>query len=300
MIKAREKPFFFGRTQMDTVAHNLAASHPRFSEACWEEECKKIEDNLMANLGKLSIDFDEERDKDSIFLLARTKQEKIHPRLGKSVIIGFPGLDKLAASIAEKLPELHRQALIFSMGPPDTEKMLKTKVFHIRLHIIFFCLASSAATFVPIPGANAAGDIGLIEMFRKFAENQLGIDSVNLEAAAIKINMTKDAYVARVLEKFSGFELKLYEALCGTATTMNLLKMFASFGVAFAASEVLEEGLKWGGLYTAGITAAIAATISGGMMAAVLETMLRYFKKFALECIAVSNARIQELQEDDD
>ena len=41
---------------MDTEAKNLAASHPRFSKACWEEECKKIEDNLMAELGKLSID----------------------------------------------------------------------------------------------------------------------------------------------------------------------------------------------------------------------------------------------------
>ena len=171
---------------MDTVAHNLAASHPRFSKACWEEECKKIEDNLMANLGKLSIDFDEERDKDSIFLLAQTKQEKIRPRLGKSVIIGFPGLDKLTASIAEKLPELHRQALTFSMGPPDTENMLKTKVFHIRLHIIFFCLASSAATFVPIPGANAAGDIGLIEMFRKFVTRN---DYINKTKLCVNISL---------------------------------------------------------------------------------------------------------------
>ena len=130
MIKARNKPFFFGRTQMDTVATDTANRCPQvFCEKFWEQECEKIKKNLMDELKILHIDF-EDKDEDKVFLLAQIKQEKIRfgPRKMKNVNIDFPGLDQLAESMAEKLPELHRQALIFSMGPPNSKKMLKLKV----------------------------------------------------------------------------------------------------------------------------------------------------------------------------
>ena len=200
-------------------------------------------------------------------------------------------------ALCTELPELQRQALIFSLGPPRSEGMLELKKKQLKAQIWVHVTASSSTALIPVPGVGAALDLAQITAFKIFVDHQLGIDLPRLGKLAIALSMTKEEYCDRILQNVGGSAEKILRGLVFGMPILDILKMTTTLGISLCATEGAEEFLKWGGLFTFGITTAIAAALSGTVMYAVLNTLLGLQYKFAVEAIKFNENFVQEQME---
>ena len=198
-------------------------------------------------------------------------------------------------ALCTELPELQRQALIFSLGPPRSEGMLELKKKQLKTQIWLHVTASCSSALNPVPGLGAAVDLAQITAFKIFAERQLGIDSSRLGKLAIQLNMTKEEYYDRILQNIEGStEQKIIRGLTYGMPIMDIVRMIGALGMTLGLTEGAEEILKWGGVVTLGITTAIAAALTGTVMYAILNTLLGHQYKFAVECIKFNENFVEE------
>ena len=101
--------------------------------------------------------------------------------------------------------------------------------------------------------------------------------------------MTKEAYVDRILQNIEGSTERdiLYSLMATGKPIIDVIKMFVGLGISLGVTEATEEGLKWGGLATFGITTTIGAD-------AVLNNLLGLQYKFAIECIDFNDKFLEE------
>ncbi|XP_055330632.1 interferon-inducible GTPase 5-like [Paramacrobiotus metropolitanus] len=167
-IKKHGKKFFFVRTKSGIDVKNQRKSHPKGSKDRSDDDIlQQVRNDIIA---KLNL---EPAQRDYVFLIDSYKKEKFE-------------FWKLQDRLLSALPELKREAFLYSLSPMGmlSKKILQEKVESLKNRIWMIALTSGITGLIPIPGASAAIDLTLVFTECSFYKHQLGLDPASLAATA--------------------------------------------------------------------------------------------------------------------
>eukprot|EP00090_Calanus_glacialis_P018086 TRINITY_DN28041_c0_g1_i1.p1 TRINITY_DN28041_c0_g1~~TRINITY_DN28041_c0_g1_i1.p1 ORF type:complete len:428 (-),score=101.39 TRINITY_DN28041_c0_g1_i1:24-1307(-) len=272
-ISKINKPFFFARTKMDNAMRDQKREDKdKFNS---EETKEQIRKECQKHIGE----------KQKIFLISNLPDIDLSTE--------FPDIqfdnNLLKIALAEKLPEIQKTALVFSLTC-NTREMIAMKKKEISKRFKWLAILSAAGGAVFVPGVSMAIDMPIMIAESYFQKKQLGIDDAALNSKGRSIGIDRASFLQHLSTNLDELSTPLNALEKQIFLVMmkhpNYQKMAISTIITsvVGALETVEIGA---GIFVPGVGSIIAAAISGGSTYGLLKMMLRVHALTAEGCIDV-------------
>lgn len=265
-----KKPFFFARTKMDNVMRdqkrtkkakfNLEETKAQIIQNCQKQIGGEPEIFLIANIPDLSTDFPD---------------------------IQFDN-DHLKKELAEKLPELQKTALVFSLTC-NTREMIAMKKKEISARCNWLAILSAAGGAVPLPGLSMAIDMPIMIAESIFQKKQLGIDDHALNHKCESIGIGKILFLQRVSTRLDDIAtpLNLVQRAFYNVMLENPQFQITATATAITSAVGSCQLVETGFSFVPIVGSIIGAAFSGGSTYFMLQAMLDVHALTSEGCIVV-------------